>query len=110
MEEVEESVVVGKDWNFSISKDKAEWLYEKAGELIPEAPDQITVNKYKNLLSDKVHLVIQEVLLENQIAFQLQDFQLLTLHALGNFQNVILVNPTGSGRQTRKKTGGTFLE
>ena len=81
-------------------------MYEKAGELIPEAQDQITVNKYSHLLSDKVHLVIQEVLLEHQISFQLQDFQLLTLHALGNLQNVILVNPTGSGKQTRK----TFLK
>ena len=78
-------------------------MYEKVGELIPEAPDQINVKKYSHLLSDKVHLVIQEVLLENQISFQLQDFQLLTLHVLGNFQNVILVNPTGSGKQTRKK-------
>ena len=42
MEEAEESEVVGKDGEFSMSKGKAEWgigLYEKAGELIPEAPD-----------------------------------------------------------------------
>ena len=66
-EEVEGGVIVGKEHDFSISKEKAEWLYEKAGELIPEDSAQITVDKFSHLNSGQVHLVIQEVLQETSI-------------------------------------------
>ena len=65
---------------------------------MPEDPDQITIDKNEHLLSDKVHAIILEVIKEHAIPFKLQDFQLLTLHCLWNFKNVILVSPTGSGK------------
>ena len=63
-----------------------------------EQEDTITVEKYGHLLNDKVALIIQQVLLEHPLPFELQDFQKLTLHALGSGQNVILVAPTGCGK------------
>ena len=74
-----------------ISEDKANWLLEQAGYLIPEDPEQITLSQYEHLLSDKVYNVIQEVLQENRVWFKLQDFQLVTLHCLGSLKNVVLV-------------------
>ena len=73
-----------------ITEDKADWLFDEAGELTEEDPEQLTIQKYSHLLNDKVHMIIQEVLSENKIAFKLQDFQLLTLHCLGSLNNVIL--------------------
>ena len=67
-----------------ISKEKADLLYDGAGELVDEDPEQLTLEKYEHLLCDEVHLVIKEVLSENQIGFKLQDFQMLTLHCLGS--------------------------
>ena len=86
------------EWQSSISKKKANWLISQAGELMPEDPDQIRIDKNEHLLSDKVHAIILEVIKDHAIPFKLQDFQLLTLHCLGNFKNVILVSPTGSGK------------
>ena len=84
--------------DFAISKQFADLLYDKAGTLVPEDPDQISIEKYNYLLQDSVHLIIQEVLAENPLSFKLQDFQLLTLHCLGSLKNVIFVSPTGTGK------------
>ena len=81
-----------------ISEGKAYWLLEKAGDLIPEDPEQIILSQHEHLLSDKIHIIIQEVLQENRVGFKLQDFQLLTLHCLGSLKNVVLVVPTGAGK------------
>ena len=81
-----------------MSKKKAHELYEKAGNEVKEDAEEITIEKYNYLLNDSVHLIIQEVLAENPLPFQLQDFQLLTLHCLGSLKNVILISPTGSGK------------
>ena len=89
----------GKDkFDLAISKQFADELYDKAGTIVPEDPDQLSIEKYNYLLQDSVHLIIQEVLAENPLKFKLQDFQLLTLHCLGSLKNVILVSPTGTGK------------
>ena len=81
-----------------ISKERADWLFDEAGELVDEDEEQIKIERYEHLMSDKIHIIIQEVLNENNIVFKLQDFQLLTLHCLGNLQNVVLICPTGCGK------------
>jgi hypothetical protein len=53
------------DQMFRVSEVKAGWLLERAGELTDEDPELITIKKYENLLSDKDHFIIQEVLQEN---------------------------------------------
>ena len=83
---------------FAISKERAEELYDQAGKLIQEDAEQITLEKYSHLLSDKVNLLIQEVLSENPVPFKLQDFQLVCLHCIGSLQNCILLAPTGRGK------------
>ena len=92
-----------------ISEDKANWLLEQAGDLIPEDPEQITLSQYEHLLSDKIHNVIQEVLQENRVGFKLQDFQLVTLHCLGSLKNVVLVVPTGAGKMLCSYLGTLVL-
>ena len=48
-----------------VSKHVANELYEKAGALISEDQEEITIEKYNYLLKDSVHLIIQEVLVKN---------------------------------------------
>ena len=67
------------------------------------------MEKYKHLLSDKINIIIQEVLSENNIVFKLQDFQLLTLHCLGNLKNVVLICPTGCGKMLCSYLGTLVL-
>ena len=82
-------------YNFKVSKEKADWLYEKAGELVAEDEVQITMKRYEHLLSDRVHVIIQEVIEKDNVGFKLQNFQLLTLHYLESLKNVVLVCRTG---------------
>ena len=104
-------VVRGKDkFDLAISKQFADELYDKAGTIVPEDPDQISIEKYNYLLQDSVHLIIQEVLAENPLKFKLQDFQLLTLHCLGSLKNVILVSPTGTGKMLCSYLGILVLQ
>lgn len=92
-----------------ITKEKADLLYDGAGELVDEDPEQLTLEKYEHLLCDEVHLVIKEVLSENQIRFKLQDFQMLTLHCLGSLKNVVLICPTGCGKMLCSYLGTLVL-
>ena len=95
----EEEIQTESDYDLDISKGQADTNYAMAGAEVPEPPDQISVVKYQHLmLNDQVHQKIMEVLSETQITFQLADFQLVSLHVLGNQQNLILLSPTGSGK------------
>ena len=101
----EESHDLNSDgYDLDISEAKAEYNYNMAGTEVPEPPDQISVEKYQNLiLNDVVHQKIMEVLSETNLSFKLADFQLISLHVLGNKRNLILVSPTGSGKMLGKK-------
>ena len=81
--------------NLGISQEMSRYLYDKAGELVPEDAEEISLTRYQFLLKDSIALIIEEVLFENPLPFKLQQFQLLTLHCIGSLRNVILVSPTG---------------
>ena len=86
-----------------ISKEAADKNYELAGMLVDEAPDEISIAKHEELLSDTTHVLIMEVLAEAQISFNLSDFQMLSLHTLGSKKHLVLISPTGSGKMLGKK-------
>jgi CRISPR/Cas system-associated endonuclease/helicase Cas3 len=94
-EEESENSVVKSDLTL---KDYASSLYEEAGGLVGEQEDEISLVRHFSLLSDKVAYIIKEVIAEHPLQFELQQFQLVALHALGSGQNVILMAPTGSGK------------
>ena len=101
------------NYEFSVSKEKADYLYDKAGELIDEDPPGITLAKHEQLLlNDQVDHIIKKVLHETGVErrFKLQDFQLLTLHCLGNKNNVILISPTGSGKMLCAQLGSLVMK
>lgn len=79
-------------------KDYCARMYDEAGSLVNEQEEQITLLQYRHILSDKVSVVLAEVLFENPLPFKLQPFQMLALHALGSGSNVLLLCPTGSGK------------
>ena len=82
-----------------ISTETVAQLYEKAGSMTEEDAINVPLDNYSSyLLNDHVHSAIQQVLLENPLPYQLQEFQLAALHCLGSLKNVILITPTGSGK------------
>ena len=75
-----------------------EHLYEKAGEVTIVEDDKISLERHSEVLSDEVADILDKVLEENPLPFELADFQTLAIHALGSMRNVILISPTGSGK------------
>ena len=97
--------------HLSVSKEESDVLYDTVGMLIKVDEHNITMRSHSYLLSDSVHSVIQEVLNEHPIPFKLQDFQLLTLYALGSQKSVVvLVSPTGSGKMIWTYLGSLVLQ
>ena len=70
-----------------ISTETVAQLYEKAGSMTEEDAINIPLDNYSSyLLNDHVHSAIQQVLLENPLPYQLQEFQLATLVNFAKFQ------------------------
>ena len=86
------------DSSIDIIKEQSDYLYEKAGELVDEEENQISLTEHNHLLNDHVATILEQVLEENPLHYSLQDFQKLALHAIGSLKNVILISPTGSGK------------
>ena len=63
-----------------------------------EPEGKLTIVKYLHFLRDEVAFLIEEVLEEHPLPYQLKDFQKLVLHQIGSLNNVILLSPTGSGK------------
>ena len=81
---------------FPISKAEADKNLDMAGTLVDDPKDQISAAKYETLLlNDQVHMMIMDVLQEAKIPFKLAEFQLISLHVIGNQKNLILISPTG---------------
>ena len=102
-DEEAENSELDQNVNLDISENKADTNYMMAGTEVPEPPDEISTVKYQHLmLNDQVHQRIMEVLADTRITFPLSDFQLVSLHVLGNKLNLILISPTGSGKMLGK--------
>ena len=65
--------------------------YEEAGKLVAEEENQISLTSHSHLLNDEVAIILQQVLEEHPLSFELQDFQKLALHSIGSMNNVILI-------------------
>ena len=98
------------DSDLMISKADSDRNYDLAGTLVDEPEDEISISKHEHLLSDTVHLLILEILEETGISFKLSDFQMLSLHVLGNLNNLILISPTGSGKMLGGQLLRTFVK
>ena len=93
-----------------ISADDANRNYLMSGSIVQEKSDEIDKVRYEYLMTnDKVDTMIKEVLRDVHLPFSLTDTQLLSLHVLGNKNNLILVSPTGSGKMLGKKHNSSLL-
>ena len=89
----------------NISEAKAAENYYAAGISVREKREDINCVKYEHLiLNDKIHSMILEVEQQVQLPFKLTDMQRISLHVLGNKENLILISPTGSGKMLGNKS------
>ena len=110
MSQSEEEDVNSVNEDLLISADDANRNYLMSGAIVQEKSDEIDKVRYEYLMTnDKVDTRIKEVLRDVNLPFSLTDTQLLSLHVLGNKNNLILVSPTGSGKMLGKKHNSSLL-
>ena len=83
-----------------ISKDQAKLNYEAAGTLVEEAGEIITISKYSYLIDNSSDDILNSVVTDVGLSYQLAEFQRVAINALASQKSVVLVSPTGSGKLT----------
>ena len=83
-----------------ITKEEATLNYKQAGKLVPEDKDQISTDSHKHLINPDSTAILDEVLQNLNLPYILSDFQKLSLISLFQKKDLILVSPTGSGKES----------
>ena len=93
----DDEIGIGSE-RLGITKALADANYEYAGEEVDEEDDQISVDKFNYLIDREIDSFLDTVVAEKQMPYTPSDFQRVTVNALGQMKNVVLVSPTGSGK------------
>jgi superfamily II RNA helicase len=85
--------------NLGISESEAKYNYEEAGKLIPEEEDPISLAKNSELIDSSCSAILDEVEQDLALPYNLSDFQKLSVNILLQKKDLILLSPTGSGKE-----------
>ena len=72
--------------------------YEEAGKFVLEETEQISLAKYGHLLDHSNDHILEIVLQDLSLPYELADFQIISLHTLFQKRDLLLLSPTGSGK------------
>ena len=95
--------------NLGISQELADKNYYAAGMEVQEEGDQITVENHRDLIHSEVDAFLNDVVDELKMKYLPSDFQRVSINALGQQMNVVLVSPTGSGKMNVPLLGTLVL-
>ena len=72
--------------------------YEAAGNFIPEEIDQINIEKYGHLMNSSSDEILEAVLSDLKLPYQLAPFQQISLNLLFQKKDLLVLSPTGTGK------------
>jgi len=81
-----------------ISEAQADANLAAAGSEVREEKDRISMEENHKLIESDVDCCLDEIVEELCLPYALADFQRITVNALAQLKNVVLVSPTGSGK------------
>ena len=84
--------------HLGISQELADKNYYSAGTEVQEEGDKITVENHRDLIHPEVDALLYDLVDELKMKYLPSDFQRVSINALGQQMNVVLVSPTGSGK------------
>ena len=90
---------VDKKLDSMITEFEANANYNDAGKLVPEDRDSICLGSHYHLLDSKSTVILNDVKDSLSLSYHLSDFQILSLNTLYQKRDLILVSPTGSGKE-----------
>ena len=85
-------------YQFPISKQTADFIYQKSGSLMKSVDGPISVYPKPLVFSDHMCSAIENVRLKLKVGYQFNDMQLMAMHAIGSGHDVMLNAPCGSGK------------
>ena len=83
-----------------ITEEDAKHNYEEAGRLVPEENDPISIAKHEEIMDASLLEVLDEVLHDLALPYEITDFQKLSINTLLQKKDLILLSPTGSGKES----------
>ena len=83
-----------------ITEAQAKSNYEEAGRLVSEHEDQISIDDHQDLLNAATTAILDEVVNDLSLPYKLSDFQRLSLNTLLQKKDLVLLSPTGSGKES----------
>ena len=83
-----------------IDKRLADFNYQSAGVEVMEDVDRISVEMYRHLMNTKIDSLLDTEVSNLKLPYKPSDFQRVSINALGQRMNVVLVSPTGSGKMS----------
>ena len=86
------------DCKLDITQALADSNYDAAGIEVNEEMDRISIDKHKNLICSEVNSILDDIVTELKMPYWPSDMQRVSVNALGQLKNVVLVSPTGSGK------------
>ena len=102
MEDIEDMVNTTEEdertGKLEISVRLADKNYENAGIEVDEEEENITVEKYADLIDGETDLILDEIVDKIQMRYRPAQFQRVAINTLGRLKNVVLISPTGSGK------------
>ena len=84
--------------DLAITESDARRNYEGAGKFVQEEAEQISLEMYGHLINPSNDHILETVLQDLSLPYQLADFQIISLHTLFQKRDLILLSPTGSGK------------
>ena len=83
-----------------ITEAQARSNYEEAGKLVPEEDDNISIDSHEDLINTSCIPILNDVAEQIALPYNLADFQKLSLNTLLQKKDLILLSPTGSGKES----------
>ena len=82
-----------------ITESEAKRNYEETGSFMLEESDQISLEKHQHLINPSNAEVLKSVLHDLNLPYHLSDFQTISVHTLLEKKDLLLLSPTGSGKE-----------
>ena len=83
-----------------ITETQANANYKEAGDLVSADDDQIRMDDHERLTDPALATLIEKVVEEVQLPYRLADFQQISMNILLQKKDLILLSPTGSGKES----------
>jgi hypothetical protein len=85
--------------DLGISESEAQYNYQEAGKLVTEEKDEISLKGHADLIDPSCEAILAEVEKNLALPYSLSDFQKLSMNILLQKKDLIVLSPTGSGKE-----------